>query len=303
MNKNILNLLYLVTSGFVFTACEKNNLDAYEKAQDLDLFQTTQVRFIHAFPSNAINTASPVSITTAPPPFDFFVNGQRLNGVTLAGTSPSNLTFYFGAFPGVNTTTPTTNGNNGSLNNTGGAAASTVLPDYAVVSGGNLRLAAVLNRLTGASPADTVIAGNFNLANGKKYTVIAADTIPNQRFYLFEDSWYEPNASRYLIRFINMAPNITIPAFDVFSRRTGGYLITGLTYRSATTYLENSVIGTRGLTNDTLELRATGTTTTIAQFNSFFPVSQRVYTFVIRGLTNLPSSNPRSLALAGYLNR
>ncbi len=298
-----LKLLSSIVAGMtLITACEKNNLDDYEVAKDIDVTSKTLVRFIHAFPSNSINTVSPVLVTTAPPAFRFFVNGQQLNGATIAGTSPSNLTFYFGAFPGVNTTAPTTNGSNGSLN-TGSAAASTILPDYAVFPGGETRVAAVLNRLTGASPADTVIAGNFTFQNGKRYTMIAADTIPNQRFFQFEDNWTIPSIGFYQIRVINMAPNITFSTFDVFSRRRAGNIAQGVPYRTQTQYPEIPVVGTLGLTNDTLELRAGGTTTTLAQFNGFFPVSQRVYTFVIRGMSNLPASNARTLTLSGYLNR
>jgi hypothetical protein len=100
-----------------------------------------------------------------------------------------------------------------------------------------------------------------------------------------------------------MAPNITISAIDIFSRRRAGNIAQGVPYRSQTQYAEIPVVGTLGLTTDTLEIRASGTTTTLAQFNGFFPVSQRVYTFVVRGMSNLPSSNVRSLSMSGYLNR
>lgn len=302
MTKIIKHISFLITGVVMMFACDKINLANYEAAKAIDLEKKAQVRFIHAFSSNAINTVTPVVITTPPPPFNFFVNGQRLNGLTLAATSPSNLIFYFGAFPGVNTTAPTTNGSNGSLN-IGGVAASTILPDYAVIPGGITRVAAVLNRVTGATAADSLIAATFNFENGKKYSVITADTLPFQRLYRFEDNWTVPTPGNYQIRFINLAPNVTINSFDIFSRRRGGYILTDLPYRSATTYIESSVIGTLGLTNDTLELRSGGTPTILAQFNGFFPVSQRVYTFVIRGMSNLPSSNVRSLAMSGYLNR
>jgi hypothetical protein len=302
MTKKLKFISILVACVVLITACEKNNLDDYEVAKDVNLESNTMVRFIHAFSSNTINTVTPVSVTTAPPAFNFFINKNRLNGFTAATTSPSNLTFYFGAFPGVNTTAPTTNGANGSLN-AGGVAASTILPDYAAFPGGITRVAAVLNRFTGASPADTVIAATFNLVNGKRYSLIAADTIPNQRFYQFEDNWTVPAIGNYQIRLINLAPNVTLTSIDIFSRRRGGYIITGLPYRANTPYLEFPVGGTLGLTNDTLEIRSGGLPTILAQFNGFFPVSQRAYTFVVRGMSNLPSSNVRSLGIAGYINR
>ena len=302
MKKTIYFVTTILTAVIMITGCEKNDLADFAAERYVDRERNTMVRFIHAFSSNSINTASPVTATTPPPAFSFFVNGARLNALTIAGTSPSNLTFYFGAFPGVNTASPTTNGTNGSLN-TGGVAASTIVPDYAVFPGGVSRVAAVLNRLTGASPADTVISGTFNLENGKRYSLIAGDTIPNQRFYLFEDGWTVPDQGNFQIRIINLAPNVTLSSVDIYSRRRGAYITTGLPYRSNTPYLEFPVRGTLGLTNDTLEIRSGGTPTILAQFNGFFPVSQRVYTFVVRGMSNLPSSNVRSLAMAGYLNR
>ncbi|MFN4284469.1 MAG: DUF4397 domain-containing protein [Lacibacter sp.] len=301
MKKKIGSYTLLLAALTLFGSCKKNNLDDYEAAKDVDATKT-QVRFIHAFSSNTINTVSPVTITTAPPAFAFHVNGVRLNGVVTPTTSPSWLTFYFGAFPGVNTASPTTNGSNGSLN-TGGVAASTILPDYAVLPGGTMRVAAVLNRFTGASPADTVIANTVTLDNGKRYTLIAGDTIPNQRFFVFEDNWTRPAPGNYQIRIINMAPAITHAAFDVFSRRQARTIATNVAYRSGTNYAEFPVRGTLDLTNDTLEFRPAGTPTTVVQFNGFFPVSERVYTFVVRGLSNLPTTNVRTLAVAGYLNR
>lgn len=303
MIKYIYSITTLLLTGCIIMSCAKNNLDDYEVAKDVDVSKNTMVRFIHAFPSNSINTVTPVTATTAPPPFAFFVNGRRLNGTIISTTSPSNLTFYFGAFPGVNTTAPTTNGSNGSLN-TGGVAASTILPDYAIFPGGNLRIAAVLNRFTGASAADTVIATNLQLDNGKKYSVIAADTIPFQRFYAFEDKWSSTYAdSTYQIRIINLAPAITTASFDIYSRRQFTNVARNVTYRSASEFATYYVRGHLGITNDTLEIRAAGSLTTLAQFNGFFPVTGRAYTFVIRGLSNFTSPNVRALALSGYINR
>jgi hypothetical protein len=303
MIKKIQFICSLLTGIVLIAACERINLKDYEVAKDVDMTKNTMVRFIHAFSSNSINTVTPVTATTPPPAFNFFVNGQRLNGFTTASSSPSNLTFYFGAFPGVNTTGPTTNGANGSLN-TGSAPTSTILPDYSVFPGGNLRVAAVLNRFTGASPADTVIAQNLQLDNGKKYSVIAADTIPFQRFYLFEDNWSNTyQKGTYQIRIINLAPNITTSSFDVYSRRKFQNLAINVNYRSATQYAVYTTGGTFGITNDTLEVRAAGSAATLVQFNGFFPVEGRAYTFVIRGMSNLATANPRYLAISGYINR
>lgn len=286
MKKNIISFCSILTAWAALVGCEKNLLEERRSAQFLDLSANTQVRFIHALSANGINTVTPVTATTPPPALNFFANGVLLNGVSTAAIT--RATAYGGAFPGTAILLGgNTNGNNAF--------------DYAVIPGGNVRIAGVLNRLTGQTPADTVLATTLSLENGKRYSVIAADTLPFQRFYAFEDNFVTPDTGNYTIRFINMSVNVGTGAagYDVYSRRRQATIATGITYRMASPWIEGMMT-----TTDTLEIRAAGaaiTTPALAAINGLNPVRRRVYTFVLRGVPTLAA--PRNLAVAGYLNR
>lgn len=284
----------MITMSALIVACTKDKLLEVRAEQTIEDKDLAQVRFIHALSSNAINTVSPVVAATAPPAMNFFVNGVRLNAISSA--SATFTTAYGGSFPGTAIAVAgSANGNN--------------VFDYAVVPAGASRVTGAMFRLTGASAADSVVSTSLNFEKSKKYTVIAADTIPNQRFYAFEDVFVTPDTGNYAFRFINMALNIPSAgaaptAIDVFSRRRQANLVSNIAYRGASTFVESRVTNLfNGVatTTDTLEIRAAGTTIPLVQINGFFPVRTRVYTFIARGVST--SVAPRNLNVAGFLNR
>ncbi len=278
----------------VIVACTKDKLLEVRAEQTIEDKDLAQVRFIHALSSNAINTVTPVVAATTPPAMNFFVNGVRLNAISSA--SATFTTAYGGSFPGTAIAfASSANGNN--------------VFDYAAIPAGPSRVTGAMFRLTGASAADSVVSTTLNFDKWKKYTVIAADTIPNQRFYAFEDVFVTPDTGNYAFRFINMALNIPSvgaapTAIDVFSRRRQANLVSNIAYRGASAFVESRVTNLfNGVatTTDTLEIRAAGTTIPLVQINGFFPVRTRVYTFIARGVsTNVA---PRNLNVAGFLNR
>ena len=292
--KKILSYSLMIIGMTVFiVACTKDKLQQNRAEITINDKDLAQVRFIHALSSNAINTVSPVVAATTPPALNFFVNGVRLNAISSA--SATFTTAYGGSFPGTSISfAGVTNGNN--------------VFDYAVIPSGTSTVTGAMFRLTGGTSADSVISTSLNFDKWKKYTVIAADTIPNQRFYAFEDVFVKPDTGNYAIRFINMAMNIPTvgaapTAIDVFSRRRQTNLVSNVAYRGSSTYVESrTTYIVNGLPiSDTLEFRAAGTTTLLVQINGFFPVKTRVYTFVARGVsTNVA---PRNLNVAGFLNQ
>lgn len=286
MKKVIYYCLFLMPISLMIISCEKDKLAQNRQDIYINPSTSTQVRFIHALSSNAINTASPITATTAPPALNFFVDGIRLNPISSA--SQTFTSSYGGAFPGTAIAAASANGNN--------------VFDYAVVPGGTVRVAGAMFRLTGGTSADTVVATTLALENGKKYSIVAADTIPNQRFFAFEDNLPTTDTGNYGIRFINLTPTVpaTLTGIDIYSRRRAANLVTNVAYKTASDYILSPVL-VNGVTTDTLEIRSTGTTTTLAQFNGFLPVRTRVYTFVVRGVSTLAS--PRNLQMAGYLNK
>lgn len=286
MKKILISFCSLCMLATAMVSCKKSLLDENRTSQYLDLSANTQVRFIHALSSNSINTATTITATTPPPALNIFANGLLLNGLSTAAVT--RATAYGGSFPGgAIALAGATNGNN--------------VFDYAIIPGGTVRVAGVLNRLTGQTPADTVLATSLQLESGKRYSVIAGDTIPFQRFFAFEDNFVNPDTANYTVRFINMAVNLGTGAngYDVYSRRRQATIVSGVRYRNASAWIEGSVTP-----NDTLEIRAAGTAITspaLVSINGFLPIRSRVYTFVFRGVPTLAA--PRNLAVAGYLNR
>lgn len=283
-----------IVSVVIFASCTKDRLQLVRSDININNEDLAQVRFIHALSSNSINTVSPVVAATAPPSLNFFVNGVRLNGISSSTTTLTSA--YGGAFPGAAIAfAGSANGNN--------------IFDYAAIPAGASRVTGAMFRLTGASAADSVVSTTFTFDKWKKYTVIAGDTIPNQRFYAFEDVFSTPDTGNYSIRFINLGINlptgVTTPtALDVFSRRRQANLVANIPYRGASAFVESRVANLFNnvlTTTDTLEIRTAGTTNTVVQINGFFPVRTRVYTFVARGVSTI--SGTRTLAVAGYLNR
>ncbi|MDP1844135.1 MAG: DUF4397 domain-containing protein [Sediminibacterium sp.] len=294
MKKIFIYSLIFFGIAAVISACTKDKLLTIRSEETLAGKDIAQVKFIHALSSNSKNTATTVTPTTAPPAMNFFVNGVRLNAISSA--SATFTTAYGGAFPGTAIAVAgSTNGNN--------------VFDYAVIPSGTAVVTGAMFRLTGGSAADTVLSTSLTFEKSKKYTIVAADTIPNQRFFAFEDVFLQPDTGNYAIRLINLGMNIPTvgaapTAIDVFSRRRQANLVSNIPYKGASAYVESRVANLYNgvlTTTDTLEIRATGTTVALAQINGFFPVRTRVYTFVTRGVSRLAS--PRNFAVAGYLNQ
>lgn len=293
--KKILSYSFiLLGASIVVASCTKDRLQEARTDVNINNEDLAQVRFIHALSSNSINTVSPVVAATAPPALNFFVNGVRLNAISSATQTFTSV--YGGAFPGAAILVASNaNGNN--------------VFDYAAIPAGSSRVTGAMFRLIGASAADSVVSTTFTFDKWKKYTVIAADTIPNQRFYAFEDVFVTPDTGNYAIRFINLGINlptgITVPAaLDVFSTRRQANIISNIPYRGSSAFVESRVANLFNnilFTTDTLLIRTAGTTTTVAQVNGFFPVRTRVYTFVARGVSTIAGT--RTLAVNGYLNR
>jgi hypothetical protein len=285
-------LLAGTTAALVLVACTKDQLQKNRVDQILTGSELTEVRFIHASSANQINTVSPVVAATPAAPMNFFVNGVRLNAISTA--VQTFTTAYGGAFPGAAMAfAGSANGNN--------------VFDYAAIPAGPSRVAGAIFRLTGGTSADTVMSNSFTFNKGQKYTVVAADTFPNQQFFAYEDNFTTPDTGNYAIRFINLGANVVgnaATAIDVYSRRRGANLVTNVPYKGASTFVQSAVSTLFNgvfLTNDTLEIRAAGSTTNLLQINGFFPVRTRVYTIVTRGSSRQVA--PRNLAVAGYLNR
>ncbi len=140
-----------------------------------------------------------------------------------------------------------------------------------------------------------------NLQAGTYYTVFAYDTITNPKVKIVETKIEVPadlNTSRVRLANFIYAPNsVVVPAIDIFSVKKNANLFTGINKTDVTDF-----ISIPANINDTLIVRATGTTTALAQFNSFIPTPKRSYTMVFRGRYGLTGTANAARQLAIFSN-
>jgi hypothetical protein len=113
----------------------------------------------------------------------------------------------------------------------------------------------------------------------KYYTVFAYDTITNTKQITVETNIEIPADTTARLRFANFIHDANaVPAVDVFSTRRNEIIFSNINRTDVTGFIPYA-----SLRNDTLVIRQTGTTTVLAQFNSFAPTVRRSYTLVYRG--------------------
>jgi hypothetical protein len=143
-----------------------------------------------------------------------------------------------------------------------------------------------------------------NLTQGKYYTYFFCDSITNlsKRLLITEDEVREPGGiNLYRIRFVNLIPNMPVatPTLELFSFRARAVIFTGIPSRGVTPFIEVPVQGIN--TSDTLQIRYSGTTTTIATLNGLGVAGQASITVFARGIVG--GASPRNPTLSSYRNR
>jgi hypothetical protein len=114
---------------------------------------------------------------------------------------------------------------------------------------------------------------------GKHYTIFTYDTITAVKQKTVETKIEIPSDNTARLRFANFIHDVNaVPPVEVFSRKRNEVIFTNVNKTEVTEFIPYS-----SLVNDTLIIRATGSTTTLAQFNGFFPTQKRSYTLVYRG--------------------
>ena len=144
-------------------------------------------------------------------------------------------------------------------------------------------------------------SGNFN--SGSYYTMFMYDTSANAKYILVQDTIQTPTDTTARVRFANLVySSSAVPNVDVYSTRMGANLFTNVSIGQVTQFVPLQTKNT-----DTVYVRATGTTTNLAQLNSFTPVIGRSYSLVFEGRYQTTSGTlsagtpTRSLLL--YTNR
>lgn len=172
------------------------------------------------------------------------VDGQRLNGTALTMGS---------VFPGASTIT----------------AFATILP--------GTRTVRVYDSLTTTTQTPVSVSSSFEA--GKFYTVYSYDTTNAVKVIVKQDEFSVPTDTTANVKFVNIIySSSTIPNVDLYSRRKRANIATNIAPLGNSNYIKHIT----GL-SDTLEVRATGTTTALTIFNGFTFNAKRTYNVVFRG--------------------
>jgi hypothetical protein len=130
-----------------------------------------------------------------------------------------------------------------------------------------------------AVPMQTPVSISATFDAGKFYTVYTYDTSNAVKALIQNDVFTIPSDTTANVKFVNIIySSTTIPNVDLFSRRKRANIATNIPPLGSSNYIPHLT----GLT-DTLEVRATGTTTSLAVFNTFLFNQKRTYNVVFRG--------------------
>lgn len=172
------------------------------------------------------------------------VDGERINGTALG---------MGGVFPGASTIT----------------AFATILP--------GARTIRVYD--SAAVPLQTPVSVSATFDAGKFYTVYTYDTSNAVKALIQNDVFTVPSDTTANVKFVNIIySSSTIPNVDLYSRRKRANIATNIAPLGNSNYIKHIT----GL-SDTLEVRATGTTTALTILNNFTFNKQRTYNVVFRG--------------------
>ena len=148
-------------------------------------------------------------------------------------------------------------------------------PSYAALSAGTRAIAI---RDTLFPTTQYPIAFNAQLDAGAYYTVFAYDSLNAPKQKLVKDNIESFGDTTARIRFANFPYSTTaVPNVDIFSQKRQANVFTNIASTAVTDFIPYA----SGL-NDTLYVRATGTTTNLTQ-GTLLPTAKRSYTVIFRG--------------------
>ena len=188
----------------------------------------------------------------AGPPLVVFANGKKWSAVLNSIANGPDSIVYGGTFP---------------------------ITDYSVLPAGANNFE--LKTTTGTA----VTNSSLTLENGKYYTVIAADTLPNPRLVtITDDRTAIKSEKKTYLRFVNLLTGGAEAGYEFVLRRQGAStILSTLKYGEAGTVVEIDPYLV-GSPNDSFFIRIPGTTTNTVVVNSGTSLSSnRLRTFILRG--------------------
>jgi Domain of unknown function (DUF4397) len=226
--KNILFKYLLVVAGFALslTACEKKELNVPATTQGTE---GARVRFFNA--AFNINDANGSAML-----LNIFANGKQING-------NQRVSYSAFAFPGTGI-------------------------GYAVIPAGNTEFSfnrAIYGiqrtgRIDSIQYTDSIYnKSSFNFENGKFYTIILRDSLPNLSTFVLEDNFKNNVDTTFNMRLVNLITKngLKNDTIELVRRRDKSILATGITYEKMSEYKGFSIV--TGIA-DSFYIRRVGTT-------------------------------------------
>lgn len=128
-------------------------------------------------------------------------------------------------------------------------------------------------------PAQTPVSISATFDAGKFYTIYTYDTSNAVKALIQNDVFTVPSDTTANVKFVNIIfSSSAVPNVDLYSRRKRANIASNIAPLAASTYIPHI----SGL-SDTLEVRATGTTTALTTFNGMTFNAKRTYNVVFRG--------------------
>lgn len=147
---------------------------------------------------------------------------------------------------------------------------------YSAIDAGNR---AVVIKDTLKTSTQKPISFSTTFDAGANYTIFTYDTVTNTKYLAVKDNIEEPADTTSRLRLANLIfSTSTVPNIDIYSVKRKANIFTNVGTAQVTDFIAFS----SGLP-DTLFVRATGTTTNLAQLNALTPTQKRSYTIVFRG--------------------
>lgn len=133
--------------------------------------------------------------------------------------------------------------------------------------------------------SDTLITKSITITEQKNYTIFIADTGSKMDAVLIRDSSRAPGSDSVRIRLVNMSPDAG--SLDLYLENANTPVITGIPYKTAADF-----VSLKAANNIMLEVRASGTTATLARSALRMNlVSGNYYTVWTTGFRSMTNEN------------
>ncbi|HMK26911.1 MAG TPA: DUF4397 domain-containing protein [Chitinophagaceae bacterium] len=122
-----------------------------------------------------------------------------------------------------------------------------------------------------------------NFEANQSYTIFMFDSLTTPKQKTVKNDIVFPDDTTSRIRFANFIfSKNAVPNMDLFSVKRNANVFTNVQTTDVTNYIPHPS-SSKTVENDTLYVRATGTTTNLATLTGFAPVRKRSYTLIFRG--------------------